>query len=111
MHASSSGYVSADAGPSSYTTSTASAFVPYKRQSNKIYFNREQPNAPVIMRQKVEEAPLAKFDEDLLVEKRTSQFENRISLILDDLNVEAQSLSQLQNTHRSQLRNTANSNA
>lgn len=110
--ASSSGYVSAEPGPS-YATPNVSAFVPYRRQPNEatILLNREQPNAPVIMRQA--EAPLAKFDDDLLVEKKTSQFENRISLILDDLNVEAQSLSQLQNAHRSQLpqfsRNGANS--
>lgn len=81
----SSGYVSADLG-SSYTVSAKSAFVPYNRESSSIHLNREQPNAPIIMRQKTDEAPLAKFDDDLLADK--SQFETRMSLILDNLNTE-----------------------
>lgn len=80
---SSSGYVSGE--------TATSAFVPYRKQlspnSSTIYFNREEPNAPIILRQK--EAPLAKFDEDLLVEKKANQFGNRMSLILDSLNKES----------------------
>jgi hypothetical protein len=86
----SSGYGSAE---------ISSAFVPYKRQPlpETVHFYREQPNAPVILRQKVDEAPLAKFDEDdLLVEKKTNQFENRMSFILDTLKTEA-SLNTLRN--------------
>jgi hypothetical protein len=82
-----------------HTTSdscTSSAFVPYKRQNysdtSTVYFNREQPNDPVILRQSTKEAPLAKFDDDLLVEKKANQFENRMSLILDSLNKESKDL-------------------
>lgn len=96
-----SGYVSAE---------TSSAFVPYKRQQLKedqptstVYLNREEPSAPVIMRQKTSDAPLAEFDDDLLVEKKANQFENRMSLILDTLQNEADSLIALTNAKFAKL--------
>jgi hypothetical protein len=93
--------VSCDSPCSSTSNSSTSAFAPYKKQ--EIFLNKAKPDAPVILRQK--SAPLAKFDEDdpAAVEKMTNKFENRMSLILDSLKSEANSLSELHNAPRSKL--------
>ncbi|KAI6222192.1 hypothetical protein M3Y95_00958600 [Aphelenchoides besseyi] len=91
---STSGYVSSEM----CSSSTSSAFAPYKHSKPPVHFNRDQSNAPVILRQKIE-APLAQFDEDL-EDTKTRQFENRMSTIIDELKDEASDLKAIDSLYK-----------